>query len=315
MELSPTRLRNEETPHAHRRSTRDASPMPEPHPVDPDKAAWINAHYYEQRPWEHFARRLVAVATAFGQSDQWHALMSSPTTIGPLRVEARAPDTADSQQAHLGQVAIEAVVLLHHAAETLLRLIHAHGPTEADAPLPVCPPIALARMRDFQRFKTWVRTTLIDDQSELTRYIRATLGDDDRDGRLALVGQYVRRIGQQFLDADAYNAAKHGFGVRGEHSRLVVSIEDVTFADVSGAAITWLDDRAVRPVMTTCWYSVEGLLALSHACCQLVEQLWRVAQRRYLGAEREMIWRPQPIADLWSSLGVDDLVLLKMSES
>jgi len=48
--------------------------------------------------------------------------------------------------------------------------------------------------------------------------------------------------------------------------------------------------------MTTRWYSLEGLIDLTDACARLIQQLWMVAQRRYIGAEREMIWRPQPTA-------------------
>lgn len=285
---------------------------PAPLPADPKADAWINAMYYEQRPWEHFDRRLVALAASFGQADRWHALMSSPTTIGPLKIHADAPRSAEAQQSHLGEVAIQSVVLLHHGAETLLRGIHAHGPARADAALPTCPALTLARMRDFRKFKIWVQTILVDDEAELRRYVRSTLGDDDRNDRIAVVSGYVRRLARFFLDADAYNAAKHGLALTGAHSQLTVTVGDLTFADARGVAITWLDDRGARPRRITCWYSLAGLIGLTHACGRLLQQLWMVAQRRYLGAEREMLWQPQPIGELWGSLDIDDVLLLKM---
>lgn len=281
---------------------------------DPKVEASVNAWYYEQRPWDHFDRRLVALAASFGQAEGWHAFMASPTTIGPLEIHARAPDSAEAKQAHLGEVAIQSVMLLHHGAETLLRGIHAHAPSTADAPWPTCPAIASGRTRDFAAFKTWVQTSLVDDEAELWRYVRSTLGDDDRDDRIRVVSAYVRRLGEYFLDADAYNAAKHGLGIRGEHSQLTITVDDVEIPWASGVAITWLDDRGPKPRMTTHWYSIEGLLGLAHACGRLLEQLWLVARCRYVGADRELIWRAQPIGDLWASLGISDVFQGKMDE-
>jgi hypothetical protein len=81
------------------------------------------------------------------------------------------------------------------AAETLLRGIRAHGPPTAEARWPSCPAIALARRRDFAKFKTWIQASWVDDEVELRRYVRSTLGNDDRDDRLAAVSS---PLGQRF---------------------------------------------------------------------------------------------------------------------
>jgi hypothetical protein len=283
-------------------------------PASGDEAAWINETFYERRPWEHFDRQLARLASTFRHGDQWRELLSAPVTIGSLRIESHLADSAEARQETLGQIAIEGVLLLHHVAETLLRCVCAHAPAVPGERLPDCPAIALARMRNFSDFKSWVRTSLVEDEAELVRCVRHTLGDDDREGRLAVVGGYVRRLGRHVLDADVYNAAKHGLAISGEHSGVVVTVGEIKFADVAGPAITWLDDRGPEPRWTTRWYSLEGLIALIHSSARLIEQLWMVGRRRYIGADVEQIWCPQPIAELWSTLGIDDLVLLEMSK-
>jgi hypothetical protein len=155
---------------------------------------------------------------------------------------------------------------------------------------------------------------LVDDEAELVRYVRNTLGDDDRNDRIKVVSGYVRRLAEYFLDADAYNAAKHGLRLSGEHSQLTIGVEDVTVPFARGIAIAWLDGGGPRPRMTTYWYSLEGLIGLAHACGRLLEQLWMIARRRYVGAERELIWRAQPIGELWACLDIADMLQGKMDE-
>ena len=59
---------------------------------------------------------------------------------------------------------------------------------------------------------------------------------DEREAaeRLDVLASWVRYLAEVFLDADAYNAAKHGMALRGERSHLRVDVEGLNIIDTDG---------------------------------------------------------------------------------
>src|ERR1700761_9070576 len=97
-----------------------AERSPQPDPLESNYPE-LNAAFYAGRPWEYFRHRLVhlaAVATKPGE-----APLTGPFAVGPVTIELHAPETDDYPTPGQTFVAVESEVLLHHAAETLLRLV------------------------------------------------------------------------------------------------------------------------------------------------------------------------------------------------
>jgi hypothetical protein len=51
---------------------------------------------------------------------------------------------------------------------------------------------------------------------------------------------YLRILADHFLDADSYNAAKHGMGHRGGSQRLGLEIDSWRLLDCDGVTVDWL---------------------------------------------------------------------------
>jgi hypothetical protein len=99
----------------------------------------LNEAFYRARPHAYFNQRLETLVLIAGKSGQLDELLAQGVTLGRLKAGgAPTPDLTEHQRAEAEQdrerfVIAEAEVLLHHAAETLLRLYLAHEG------LPPCP--------------------------------------------------------------------------------------------------------------------------------------------------------------------------------
>jgi hypothetical protein len=280
----------------------------------PDELGRLNAAFYETSPWMHLDRRLNAILVQWSHSDAWNQLAAQPIVIEPLRLEFSSPPTPEAAQAHLGHLAVELVVLLHEAAETLTRQLRAHAGNEATGELPACPALELDAIRNFKTFKRWVRERLVDSPSATAEMVRLVLGDDDTDGRTGKVADYVREIARYSLDGHAYNAAKHGLAIDGEHSQVTVTVEDLDVIDDGGIAISWFEIRDRAPHRVTRWYSLPVLVLLCQVTSTLLRQLWMVGARRYAGGGREQLWCPPALTEMMQAAGTDRLLQLELAQ-
>jgi hypothetical protein len=290
--------------------------------VRPDGSQWLNEQFYEARPWAYFERRLVHLAVVVRRPQALRSIVADGIDIGPLLIGA-APASADDLGARddLRFEAAEGEVLLHHVAETLLRLVHAHKSKSAVAP--PCPWLELSRMRDFAAFKRWLAEVAAADAAspDSRELVRTCFGDDGRTDRLDVIHQYLRQFAEHLLVPEPYNAAKHGFALQGERSQLTVDADVAgqpghRVLDVTGPSVSWLGTRrnatgTPRWAMSTRWYSMEALMGLVWLAIRLIEALWDVARHRYLGAPLERVFMPAPLAELYAALDVDDVRLLE----
>ena len=168
----------------------------------------------------------------------------------------------------------------------------------AGTAVPDAPWLVLARERSFEGFKARVREQfLAEDDVEVRRaamevlFARHPAGDDEPSRRrLDELGRYVAYLARVFLDADAYNAAKHGFALRGERSSLDVRVDDRSVIEATGYSFEMLHvardpggHRRWR--LTERWYSIDLTVALIWIATALIENLWLVARGRYLGVQ------------------------------
>lgn len=120
-----------------------------------------------------------------------------------------------------------------------------------------------------------------------------------RVGRVRACAEYLRLFARHFLDADSYNAAKHGMALRGGAEQWTVSVEESELLNRGGATVSWLArwprGAVARPARWTevaRVFSVEATVGLIHAAAQLIRALWLRGRERHVGDELEEVFRP-----------------------
>jgi hypothetical protein len=272
--------------------------------------AEVNEEFYEAKPWQYFEQRLLTLAVMFDDPDRFRRIYEQPVRIGPLELNltVNADPDDDAKQDDLRFAGAEAQVLLHHAAETLLRLVHCHAPEEG-APAQ-CPALKLARVTSPGPFKQWVRTTVIEGAPDERHKLCVTVfGQPAQPSRLEAIGSWLDLFGKLFLDANPYNAAKHGLAVRGGHSRLSVDIADKQLLEKQGLTMSWLgvsdDDQGVpRWGLTTRWFAPEAAIGAIFVATRLIQALWIVARERYLDDMAEVTFTPPLVRDVLAACDV-----------
>jgi hypothetical protein len=280
----------------------------------PDNFRPLNNRFYEAKPWVYFDRRLSHLALVVGAPDRYHAAFSEPIEIGPVTFqehtnEGAGEDGLDDQNV----AAAEAEVLLHHAAETLLRLCDAHAPGDDGEP-PPCPWLSITRRRSPREFKRWVATHIRGAaDSDLHRLIQGLFGPARDDEDVRRHAQFLRLYARHFLEPDPYNAAKHGFAVQGGHSRLTLTVEEEELLRDEGLTVEWLAVSAVtgRWVRVERWFSVEAVIALIHIASRLVESLWLSARDTHLDERATRRFYPPVLDELLRACDIADPVLLE----
>ena len=258
----------------------------------------LNETFYSARPYRYFIQRLESLMLVAGRPTELETLIAEGVTIGKLkagghpREERTEDEEAEAAQDRERYVISETEVLVHHAAETLLRLYLAHEP------LPPCPWLTMAEERSFAAFKQRVRK-LSEDLSQGRRrqeLARAFFGHHDRyalaptppedpwNMGIKNVATWLGWYADHFLDANVYNAAKHGFAV--QPGEAAFQLGDDELISRSGPAIEYLetttdDEGRVRWQRTTQWVDVERFMAYVFMAARLMKALMEVGRARY----------------------------------
>ncbi|HYM58637.1 MAG TPA: hypothetical protein VES79_11805 [Solirubrobacteraceae bacterium] len=262
----------------------------------------LNETFYRARPYAYFNQRLESLLLVAGKSEELAELLAEGVTVGkltaggvPVRTDLPEQERAEVREDRERFVIAEAEVLLHHAAETLLRLYLAHED------LPPSPWLALAGERHVAAFKAKV--------AELGE----ELGDEQRQGKLAAVffgsvdrtdlqptpdeetwnvglrnvATWLAWYAAHFLDAGVYNAAKHGLAVQAGESAFQFGDDDLISR--SGPSLAYIEMREDarkrrRWRQTTQWLDLDRWLAYIFMACRLMKGLMNVGRARYTGA-------------------------------
>jgi hypothetical protein len=258
--------------------------------------AKLNRDFYSLEPWSYLRIRLRNLILSAGRGLEMQELLAKGIEVDDFKIGVKNFEPADTlTELERGQqhafMVTETEVLLHHTAETLLRLFRAH---EGD---PNCPWIELASIRDFRRFKQGVKNLVaglhdgscVDTASEvlLGRTEAASMDQDEWDALAANNAEWLAWLGEYFLNSDAYNAAKHGLGVLPQNIALKVTIDEtIDFLDGAGPCLEYLhsdrDEGGVRHWhRTTRWLKPDRSFACIHIGCKLIERLWAVGEVRH----------------------------------
>jgi hypothetical protein len=286
----------------------------------------LNREFYEGNPADYVFRRLVLLAIEHGLPEVVDTALKQGITAGAisLRRSEGPNDQSLEREARAEFVVADLWQLLHHASESLLRLYFAH------VGLPESPALEMAKVRDFRRFKDQVRRRFAQQrasQGQLEELglvfcgVRSAerfklLDDDEFRAMLENIEGYLRFFARTFLNADSYNAAKHGIAIRAGFSRLTLEIEGQDFGGTEGAHVDFLRSRNVqgkrRWELTTEWFDRDKAFAQVMAAKVMIEALWAVARNRYLGEPIEALPRLDQIRHehvtrsetiTWSDLG------------
>jgi hypothetical protein len=288
-------------------------------PADPEQlskpvralAERLNRDFYERSPAEHFRARADMV-TAFADGT---AAAAPPGTFTQAVISrlpdwsAAAEDGSGIEAAQLA-VTVEAFMLAHHAAESLLQQLFAH--------------------LDARQSPTWLVLSLWDskfkgrvanlrdkvDDEELRRIAGwAFLGDAEQvsahaavadiEARLSHVTRWLREAADFHLHTGGgYNAAKHGLSAvpAFRHVSFVKSDEGRPVAPpielFAGAALLSLETNGKGRERT--WQQVArlvdgpGLVSMTLVLADLMDSLWQVGRARALGVPAEVSLIPGP---------------------
>jgi hypothetical protein len=289
----------------------------------------LNERFYSAEPADYFRTRLRALLVLAGRSDDFAALLRQGTEYAGVTVQLGEDGEVDPES--LGRYATtESQVVLHHAAEAVIRLYLAH------LGRPDCPWLELSRATNFREFKRRVADEIVElrRSGQLERSVawvflgRAEAQSQEDDEKWADVctnlASFLRVLAGRWLDdARLYNALKHGLAViPGDAVFQLIGDDGDAVRMGEGTSIELLeptqwDEGRRQWQLTTKWLDVRESLGLIEVACMMIDSLWLVARHRYMGGPGEgelfypLHFRP---ADLRSQVGAMRTFSLKLLE-
>lgn len=257
----------------------------------------LNQSFYSSTPSEYLLQRLENVMLVAAKPDRLQALVNEGFSYLSLKVAPQTPTSErleEDMKVRERFVYSECVVLLHHAAETLLRAYFAHAPRTAS------PWLEMARERTPSGFKKKVAERFDgaprDEQrtEELCVVFRGTAKPEslkpapDRgvwDASLDNIEAFMTHFARLFLnDAPEYNAAKHGLAVHSGTPSM--KLGDGDLIQKEGPALDFLEvkptDDGLRWHWSTHWLDPDRYMGLVMIACRFIDQIWAVGAHRYL---------------------------------
>lgn len=261
------------------------------------EVADLNGQFYqEDGPADYFFTRLVALMAVAGDTEEFVELMQRETEVGHAKFKLGPSGLGDDTVERYVQ--IESQVLLHHAAEALIRLFIAH---RASSP---CPWLDIAGEKNFATFKDRVN-------AEIVKATASTLAADvgfvflggrtapaeDADRWTAAcenLGAFLKRLASDWLeDANLYNSAKHGLTVVPGSYTFDLGDEAGGMVRLGqGASLGYLESgpwdknsNTREWSLTTRWIDVSESIGLVHIACLMLGALWQLARVRYVDGD------------------------------
>lgn len=276
----------------------------------PEQFPELNEAFYATKPWEYFNYRNHLLMLAAGAGDRLVEVAEDGVTYkGMTYQEKPGGEDEDGDQAKVAKenfVISDSEALLHHASETLLRLYLAHEG------LKPCPWLELARVRTPGQLKQMLEDRFLEDLSAADRRARVApvfFGGTDRsklrpdppeedwNKGLDNIESFLGHFARHFLDADVYNALKHGLAVRPGDA--ATRVDDGALLKADGPAIEYLSlrngaDGHRRWHRSTSWIQPDHSMALIYLASRLMDSIWRIARLRYLNEHPDGL-------DLWTT--------------
>ena len=271
--------------------------------VDKRQFPELNAFFYSADPSE-FIKLRSQVLSMMAIDDAFLApAFAVDREIGSMRFSGGGVPPVDARMRYMRT---EAVNIVHHASETLLRLYFAH------IDHPECPWLGMSAPVPFWDFKERVSKAL-DDGFDADHIARLFLGgaspsdagvdvtEEEFDASIEAYRFLLGVCGDRFVgDAFLYNAVKHGLtaiDLDDEEARMEwVSHEGERVPMHKGPAHIYLHEKLTpnaKPDEGTWFMSVEDPnidrdLAVTSMIAYAMDSLWSVARRDHLGAEGQI---------------------------
>lgn len=304
-------------------------PASKPEDVDlsPDQFVERNRRFYDSgsSPYGYVRQRVRALIVA-GSRDEHVLDAQRGVRLGRHFVAGFPEDDPlldpDSMNSY---VMTESVVLFHHAAEALVRLVLAH----IDAP--DCPWLEMRRLT-FGRYKAKLDglAESLDAPETRAALMAVFYGAQDssetgyspqqwEDLTVAVVEFIGLSIANLRSGSELYNAAKHGLAIAGGEDRFMLlegaeeqgqgALPDAErlMLSAKGHCLTYLhrgEEPPPRWMMTVTWANPAENIALATLASRFIENLWLVARASYLKGPQEQPSSAIEPADLTNILRI-----------
>lgn len=260
----------------------------------PEQFEELNRRFYGNPASPHvYVRHRVRALMLAGTSDEKLREAQQGVRFGNFVAGWPHGDPLLEEPVVRGYVLAESVVMFHHAAEALIRMVLAHLDE------PECPWLEMRRLT-FAGYKQAIdklRDSLEDDtvRSRLMRVFYGTEGPgtsshrvvneqwhDLADGVSEMLAVLITHLQ---AEGDLYNAAKHGLAAVGgeDHLKLLPEQSDLPLLSADGHCLTYLtlDPSSPRWMRTVSWINAEERLALATMASNFMENLWVTARAKY----------------------------------
>lgn len=255
--------------------------------ISDDEARYLNRMFYEQDPGHYIHLRLMNLIALGSDPEEFAARFDgSGLSYGRVHVAATGQDFITDVDAYL---AVESQLLLHHAAEAVIRSFLAHS---SDSP---CPWLEISRRENFARLTARVRELVaISNQRVLAEAVDRALiagtpppdlGPDEVDQIRRNLATLIRRLAAVWLDeSNLYNAGKHGSVAFPTNAEFVVEMEPGSGVGQRlgfGRSVTYLAFEDGTWSEVTRWVDVDEALCLIQVCDELLRSVWSVGRARH----------------------------------
>lgn len=258
-----------------------------PPTVDRVELEDLNHHFYGgDGPADYFSTRLNSLMALVGNPDDFADLLRTEVQVDNVTFSLGAGSEIDTD-ALRRYLRMESQVLLHHAAEALIRLFLAHRHGQA------CPWLEIAAEFKFREFKDAVQQQIVNGpELALTSDVGFVFLGRREAPEWATAAESLTRLLRRFArdwlaDARLYNSAKHGLSVVPGDAvfNLGPTGGDLT-AMGHGDSLAYLEagnwiDGTRTWSLTTRWIDVSETLGLIHVSTRMMTSLWDFARFRY----------------------------------
>lgn len=265
--------------------------------LDPGQFPELNRRFFaaDRGPHLFIRHRMRGLILATSSDEDIRTKVEGGLRLGELQLTAPDHNGPLGEDGVAEVAALDAIVLFHHAAETLLQLLLVLETA------PPCPWLEIAkikrgrglmgkRLRDLKN--RWKSQTA---REALTRvfYAQDLSGPEQAEkeqwadsvlGLRIVVAEAAKRLQEE---ANLYNSAKHGLSAVMGQAALRLGEESSPLLNMRGPSLTILESRPAAEgtshkwFETTRWVDTERTVALTGLVAHLIENAWHIARATY----------------------------------
>ncbi|MBM7519209.1 hypothetical protein [Nocardioides nitrophenolicus] len=271
--------------------------------LDPGQFPELNRRFFaaDRGPHLFIRHRMRGLILAASSDEEIRAKVESGLTLGELRLTAPDHNGPLGEDGVAEVAALDAIVLFHHAAETLLQLFFV---LEA---APACPWLEIAKIKREHRLMTKrLRNLRSQYKSQKTKEALVRVfcaqelsGPENIEkeqwadivlGLRLVVAEAAKRFQEE---TNLYNSAKHGLSAVTGRATLRLGEESNPLIDMRGPSLTILEPRPTGAGTghkwheTTRWVETEKTVAMTGLMAHLIENAWHIARATYADGPRD----------------------------